>query len=93
MAGRPVELDAVDNPDPSEKEAYERLLDDAMDGDTMLFGRQDSIEHQWRVTDQALAQSSPVRLYKPGTWGPKEAGQLTADVGGWHDPAARGTGG
>jgi glucose-6-phosphate 1-dehydrogenase len=89
MAGRPVELDVVDDPDPSEKEAYERLLDDAMSGDTMLFGRQDSIEHQWRVTDQALQQSSPVKLYEPGTWGPEEAQELTAAVDGWHDPVEK----
>jgi glucose-6-phosphate 1-dehydrogenase len=24
--------------------------------------------------------------YEPGTWGPKEADALVAEVGGWHNP-------
>lgn len=86
MTGRPVELDVVDNPDPNEMDAYERLLDDAMDGDTMLFGREDALEHQWRVTDAVLARAQPVEIYEPGTWGPAAAQRLTADLGGWHNP-------
>jgi glucose-6-phosphate 1-dehydrogenase len=86
MLGRPVELSVVDNPDPNEMDAYERLLDDAMDGDTMLFGREDALEHQWRVTDAALGRVTPVEPYDPGTWGPEAAQCLTDEVGGWHDP-------
>ena len=28
----------------------------------------------------------PVHEYEPGTWGPREADELTADIGGWHCP-------
>jgi glucose-6-phosphate 1-dehydrogenase len=86
MLGRPVELGVVDNPDPNEMDAYERLLDDAMDGDTMLFGREDALEQQWRITDAVLANVKPVELYDPGTWGPQPARGLMASHGGWHDP-------
>jgi hypothetical protein len=27
------------------------------------------------------------RLTAPGTWGPREADRLAADIGGWHAPA------
>ncbi|HEX3757071.1 MAG TPA: glucose-6-phosphate dehydrogenase [Kofleriaceae bacterium] len=55
---------------------YERLLDDAMRGDQMLFARQDEIEAQWRVVDPILGDVVPVHLYEPGSWGPGEAEQL-----------------
>jgi len=87
MAGRPVELAVFDNPDPNEMEAYERLLDDAMDGDVMLFGREDALEQQWRVTDAVLAKAKPVGVYASGSWGPEEARSMTAELGGWHDPS------
>lgn len=54
-----------------------------------FFGRQDSVEHQWRVTDQALAQSQPVEIDKPATWGPESAQWLIADFEGWRDPTAK----
>ena len=55
---------------------YERLLDEAMRGDQMLFARQDEIEAQWRVVDPILGDVVPVRLYDPGSWGPSEADQI-----------------
>jgi glucose-6-phosphate 1-dehydrogenase len=65
---------------------YERLLTDAMRGDKLLFVRQDVVEAAWAVVDPILNNAVPLRYYKPGTWGPPEADQITADVGGWHDP-------
>ena len=40
------------------QEAYQRLLEDAMEGDHRRFGRADAIEEQWRVCD-ALLQDPP----------------------------------
>jgi glucose-6-phosphate 1-dehydrogenase len=66
---------------------YERLLDDAMDGDPMLFAREDSVEAAWTVVEKVLGDVTPVHQYAPGSWGPAAATSLAEDVGGWHDPA------
>jgi glucose-6-phosphate 1-dehydrogenase len=67
-------------------EAYQRLLEDATEGDHRRFGRADAIEEQWRIVDAIVADPPPVHLYDKGTWGPDEADGLTADVDGWHEP-------
>ncbi len=66
--------------------AYERLLDDAMDGDPRRFARQDMVEEQWRIVSRILAHDDRVLPYEPGSWGPVEAELLAAPYGGWHDP-------
>jgi len=66
---------------------YERLLGDALRGDTALFTRGDAIEAAWRVVDPILDDAVPVTSYEPGTWGPPSAGRLLADGTRWHDPA------
>jgi glucose-6-phosphate 1-dehydrogenase len=71
-------------------EAYQRLLEDAMEGDHRRFGRADAIEEQWRICDPVLADPPPVRLYYKGSWGPSEADRLAADLGGWKEPLAPG---
>lgn len=56
-------------------EAYERLLLDAMRGDSTLFTRSDEVEAEWEVIDMILAQlpqKEPV-FYSAGSWGPEEA--------------------
>jgi glucose-6-phosphate 1-dehydrogenase len=55
---------------------YERLLDEAMRGDTSLFARTDEIEAQWRVVDPVLGDVTKVLPYDRGTWGPPEADRL-----------------
>ncbi len=69
------------------REAYQRLLEDAMEGDARRFAREDGIDQQWRIVDDVLTDHPPVDLYHSGTWGPAAADRLAADVGGWHDPA------
>jgi glucose-6-phosphate 1-dehydrogenase len=51
-------------------EAYEQLLDDAMDGDARRFGREDAVEEQWRIVEPALEGGQPY-LYRRGSWGPR----------------------
>jgi glucose-6-phosphate 1-dehydrogenase len=68
--------------------AYERLIGDAIKGDSTLFARQDSVELAWRIVDPILCMKTPVYLYDPATWGPLEANAMIADVGGWHIPMA-----
>jgi glucose-6-phosphate 1-dehydrogenase len=71
---------------PGEETPYERLLGDAMRGDGALFTREDAVEAAWEVVDRVLKNHHPVRLYKPGTWGPKGADAMVAAYGGWHNP-------
>ncbi|MFA7257239.1 MAG: glucose-6-phosphate dehydrogenase [Kiritimatiellales bacterium] len=56
-------------------EAYERLLLDALRGDSTLFTRSDEVEAEWEVIEPILAaaaNSEPI-IYAPGSWGPAEA--------------------
>ncbi len=59
-------------------EAYERLILDAMRGDHMLFNTAEGIERLWEISTPLLEEPPPVRLYGPGSWGPKSIHQLIA---------------
>ncbi|MGA9888766.1 MAG: hypothetical protein WBQ31_14785, partial [Candidatus Acidiferrales bacterium] len=81
-----TELSAVSSDEKNEMEAYERLLTDAMKGDSLLFVRQDAVEAAWAIVDPILGNAVPALPYQPGSWGPPEAAQLAACVGDWHNP-------
>jgi glucose-6-phosphate 1-dehydrogenase len=68
------------------KEAYQRLLEDAMEGDPRRFGRADGLDEQWRIVEDVLENPPPINLYRKGTWGPSEADRLASTVGGWIEP-------
>jgi glucose-6-phosphate 1-dehydrogenase len=68
------------------QEAYQRLLEDAMDGDHRRFGRGDGVEEQWRIVQSVLDNPPEVELYRRATWGPSEAEALASAVGGWIEP-------
>jgi glucose-6-phosphate 1-dehydrogenase len=72
--------------EPGEETPYERLLGDAMAGDGALFTREDSVEAAWIVVEPVLKKHHRVIPYKRGSWGPKEADELIAKDGGWHNP-------
>lgn len=80
-----VELVASRHPEPSEMEAYERVLTDAMAGDETLFARQDYVEEAWRIVDPVLKATTPITVYEPHTWGP-EGPQNVIPPGGWDKP-------
>jgi glucose-6-phosphate 1-dehydrogenase len=86
MSGRPTELSVVEQPHSDEMDAYERLLGDAMAGDSMLFARQDVVEAAWAIVDPLIQAPPELFMYEPGTWGPVEADELVRDVGGWNTP-------
>jgi glucose-6-phosphate 1-dehydrogenase len=69
-----------------EPEPYERLLGDAIEGNSQLFTRQDTIEETWRVVQPLLEDPGEVHIYEPGSWGPKEADELTRGICPWFDP-------
>jgi glucose-6-phosphate 1-dehydrogenase len=81
-----IELKLVQQQSNDELDPYERLLGDAMEGDPLLFARQDGVEAAWSVIDPVLDQSLPLHEYEPGSWGPKEADGLIDADGGWHTP-------
>lgn len=70
-------------------EAYERLLQDALAGDTSLFIRSDQIEEAWRIVDPLLqnwesADAPRPHPYDVGSWGPEAAAELlTRDGRKW----------
>jgi glucose-6-phosphate 1-dehydrogenase len=87
MRGEPVEL-IVRHHSASEKSPYERLLGDAVRGDTSLFTQDDCVEAAWRVVDPVLRDPPPVVQYEPGTWGPAAAASVIEGDETWHDPKA-----
>jgi glucose-6-phosphate 1-dehydrogenase len=69
-----------------EETPYERLLGDAMAGDGALFTREESVEAAWAVVGPVLENHHKAIPYRPGSWGPKQADDLIAADGGWHNP-------
>jgi glucose-6-phosphate 1-dehydrogenase len=89
MVGELRELSLTEEPAQGEggrMDAYERLLGDAMMGESTLFARQDVVEAAWEIVDPVLHLPGPVYEYERGTWGPVEADRLVAEVGGWNIP-------
>ena len=72
MRGDDVELVARHQPSRGAP-PYERLLGDALRGDSSLFTRDEAVEAAWRVVDPILDLPGPVDIYEPGTWGPAAA--------------------
>ncbi|MGZ8229340.1 MAG: glucose-6-phosphate dehydrogenase [Burkholderiales bacterium] len=66
---------------------YERLLGDAIDGDSSLFARADSVEAAWRVFEPILRDAGAPAEYAPGTWGPGAADSLLPTGACWYNPA------
>jgi glucose-6-phosphate 1-dehydrogenase len=96
MKVQPVELDfsyvhsfAERSPD-----AYERLLLDAVKGDSTLFTRDDEIEEAWDVLapffESWRSSNHQLHTYEAGTWGPEAADMLLSTKGhAWHDLRAK----
>jgi glucose-6-phosphate 1-dehydrogenase len=69
------------------REAYERLLGDAIVGSSRRFARQDVVETTWGIVQPALDVPGPIHPYFRGTWGPSEAERLLADGDHWFEPS------
>jgi len=86
-AFEPADLEVLFEKVPGEEpEPYERLLGDALAGRYQLFTRQDTVEETWRIVQPLLEEPGPVHAYEPGTWGPKEANDLTRGLCQWYEP-------
>jgi glucose-6-phosphate 1-dehydrogenase len=87
MQGRQVEL-FVSQQQGDEMDAYERLISEALIGDTSHFARQDEVEAAWAIVDPVLGLKTSLYEYTPGTWGPPEADRLISGPCSWHNPGA-----
>ena len=66
---------------------YERLLGDAMEGDPLLFAREDGVEAAWRVVDRVLTDHGrrpPLPAEDVGAGARPSA--LLPEGDYWHDP-------
>lgn len=61
-------------------DAYEKLIHDAIKGDSTLFTRWDEVEQSWKFIDKVMEIKKHTTLsfpnYVPGSWGPVEADLL-----------------
>lgn len=66
-------------------EAYERLIHDAIRGESTYFTRWDEVSSAWSFIDPIAEawsrDSGDLHLYEAGSWGPSEAEKLLADDG------------
>jgi glucose-6-phosphate 1-dehydrogenase len=85
FVGAPVEL-YLCNQASDEMSAYERLIGDALEGEALLFAREDGVEEAWRVVDPVLTDHGVAHSYEQKTWGPAEADALLPEGEFWHDP-------
>jgi glucose-6-phosphate 1-dehydrogenase len=72
-------------------DAYEKSLLDVMQGDHMLFWRQDGVELCWSYFSPLIEECETcaflerlIHPYPSGTWGPEKAQALMEELrGGW----------
>ena len=84
MVTQEVGLDVdFDNALGQRREAYERLLGDAMRGQRHRFAREDTIDEEWRIVDPLLDRDARPLPYYKGTWGPEGVDAIAG--GHWHD--------
>jgi glucose-6-phosphate 1-dehydrogenase len=82
MVSHSVELH-LEGDRPRGRDAYYRLLADALRGDPSLFARQDGVMEAWRIVDRTLSGCRPVVPYERGTWGPGQADSLLGSDWTW----------
>ena len=91
---RPIQL-SLDAPNfrGETPDAYERLLQDALNGDPTLFVREDEWSQAWRWVDPVLNEWEELAVapfdYPAGSWGPTESINLLArERRTWENPTA-----
>lgn len=81
---QPLPLDLQMPLPPRRRIAYERLLLDALNGNSALFVRNDEVEAAWRWIDSVAAAwrdaATPILPYLAGSWGPTEAAPFVPRV-------------
>lgn len=72
-------------------DAYARLLEDCIQGETTLFTRSDAVEASWRFLEPILRlwkedSKIPLYGYPAGSWGPVAAERIIRTEGQWTNP-------
>jgi glucose-6-phosphate 1-dehydrogenase len=65
---------------------YDRLIADAIAGDSALFTSEDVVEAAWMAVEPVLKKHRACIPYRRGSWGPTAADSLIAADGGWQNP-------
>ncbi len=72
------------------EDAYSRLIEDCMNGESVLFTRSDAVIESWRFFDRILTfwktTNPPLYGYPAGTWGPLESDALFSGTARWTNP-------
>ncbi|MBA3848358.1 MAG: glucose-6-phosphate dehydrogenase [Planctomycetes bacterium] len=65
-------------------DAYQRLLQDVVNGDQSLFLRSDEVEESWRWADslRRAMDKTPLHTYGKNTWGPQAANGMFGECEG-----------
>jgi glucose-6-phosphate 1-dehydrogenase len=83
--GRPCDDSKVAKSPISVPEAYERLLYDALRGDSSYFTRWDEVASAWQFIDPIAnawrLDAKDLEFYAAGSWGPEKARELLAEDG------------
>lgn len=82
MVSGPIELH-LEHDRVQGRDAYDRLIGDALRGDPGLFARQDGVMEAWRIVDRVLADPERALPYPVGSWGPAEADALLGSDWSW----------
>jgi glucose-6-phosphate 1-dehydrogenase len=70
------------------REAYERLLGDALVGSPRRFAREDVVELMWRIVQPTIdGGGGRVYPYEVGSWGPPEADRILPHGDDWYPPS------
>ncbi len=69
-------------------EAYERLILEAVKGNSTLFTTSEGVERLWEISQPMLDDPPKVRRYPQGSWGPNQIHQLIAPYA-WRLPFER----
>lgn len=78
MVAGPMDLH-LQHDRPEGREAYDRLIGDALNGDQALFARQDGVMEAWRIVEPILGDGPPVHTYPRGSRGPEQADSMVEE--------------
>jgi glucose-6-phosphate 1-dehydrogenase len=92
----PLPLDLSLQPSARRRVAYERLLLDALNGNSTLFVRNDEVEAAWQWIDSIVAAwreaDAPIQSYMAGSWGPSAAADFLQNAPNARERGTRGRG-
>lgn len=72
-------------------DAYSKLIEDCLNGESVLFTRSDAVEASWSYFEPVLkhwqdGDNVPLYGYPAGTWGPEESDKIIEGGKSWSNP-------